>query len=57
MKEKGLKKSGGCSLVEVKDHVHSFYSGDGTHSQSAEVYKILELLKNEMHDLQNVVHL
>ncbi|XP_007031543.2 PREDICTED: pentatricopeptide repeat-containing protein At2g13600 [Theobroma cacao] len=48
MREKGLKKSGGCSWVEVRNHVHSFYSEDGTHSESAEIYDILELLRSEM---------
>ncbi|KAF5740399.1 Pentatricopeptide repeat superfamily protein [Tripterygium wilfordii] len=48
MKEKGLKKSGGCSWVEVRNLVHSFYSDDGTHSHSVEIYEILELLRSEM---------
>ncbi|KAA8530214.1 hypothetical protein F0562_004923 [Nyssa sinensis] len=48
MKEKGLKKSSGCSWVEVRNQVHLFNSQDGTHSQSAEMYEILELLKSEM---------
>ncbi|WCJ21010.1 Pentatricopeptide repeat (PPR) superfamily protein [Euphorbia peplus] len=48
MKEKGLKKNGGCSWVEVKDRIHSFYSDDGNHSQLAEIYEIIELLRFEM---------
>ncbi|KAE8710024.1 putative ATP-dependent DNA helicase HFM1-like [Hibiscus syriacus] len=48
MREKGLKKSGGCSWVEVRNHAYSFYSEDGTHSKSAEIYDILELLQSEM---------
>ncbi|KAM7509891.1 hypothetical protein LguiB_008766 [Lonicera macranthoides] len=48
MKEKGLKKSGGCSWVEVRNKVHYFYSQDGTHSQFPEIYGILELLNSEM---------
>ncbi|KAF2302381.1 hypothetical protein GH714_035874 [Hevea brasiliensis] len=48
MKEKGLKKSVGCCWVEIRDQVHCFYSEDGTHSQSAEIYGILELLRDEM---------
>ncbi|OMO69424.1 hypothetical protein COLO4_29062 [Corchorus olitorius] len=48
MREKGLKKSGGCSWVEVRNNLHSFYSKDGTHSKSAEIYDILELLRSEM---------
>lgn len=48
MREKGIKKSGGCSWVEVKSKVHSFYSEDGSHSQLPEIYEVLELLKTEM---------
>ncbi|GLU11309.1 hypothetical protein SLE2022_280640 [Rubroshorea leprosula] len=48
MKEKGLKKSSGCSWVEVKNHVHFFHSEDGTHWKSPEVYEMLELLRFEM---------
>ncbi|PSS30369.1 Pentatricopeptide repeat-containing protein [Actinidia chinensis var. chinensis] len=32
MKEKGLKKSSGCSWVEVRNQIHLFYSQDGNHS-------------------------
>ncbi|KAF5204800.1 Pentatricopeptide repeat-containing protein [Thalictrum thalictroides] len=48
MKEKKLKKTGGCSWVEVRNQVHYFYCEDGNHSQSSEVYGILELLMCEM---------
>ncbi|KAK8290319.1 hypothetical protein V6Z11_D07G250500 [Gossypium hirsutum] len=48
MREKGFKKSGGCSWVEVRNHLYSFYSEDGTHSKLAEIYDILELLRSEM---------
>ncbi|XVF14068.1 hypothetical protein REPUB_Repub09cG0024900 [Reevesia pubescens] len=55
MREKGLKKSGGCSWVEVRNHLHSFYSEDGTHSKSAEIYNILELLRSEMMAPQSIL--
>ncbi|KAJ4729268.1 putative Pentatricopeptide repeat-containing protein [Melia azedarach] len=45
MKDKGLRKSGGCSWVEVRNQVCSFYSED-THS--AELHRVLELLRSEM---------
>lgn len=48
MKEKGLKKGGGCSWIEVRNKVHSFYSQDGTHSQFDQIYSILHLLNSEM---------
>ncbi|KAJ8750108.1 hypothetical protein K2173_014023 [Erythroxylum novogranatense] len=52
MKEKNLKKSGGCSWVELRNQVHSFYSEDGSHSQSADICDILELLRFEMRPFQ-----
>lgn len=48
MREKGLKKSGGCSWVELNNKVHSFYSEDGSHSQLPEIYEVLDLLRTEM---------
>ncbi|CAI0472965.1 unnamed protein product [Linum tenue] len=48
MKEKGLKKNGGCSWIELKNQVHSFHSGDGAHSQSIKIYGVLKLLMYEM---------
>ncbi|KAG4128578.1 hypothetical protein ERO13_D09G027700v2 [Gossypium hirsutum] len=50
MREKGLKKSVGFSWIEVRSHLHSFYSEDGTHLKSAEIHDILELLRLEMTD-------
>ncbi|KAK8534059.1 hypothetical protein V6N13_028257 [Hibiscus sabdariffa] len=50
MRQKGLKKSVGCSWVEVRSRLHSFYSEDGTHLKSAEIHDILELLRSEMTD-------
>ena len=48
MRERGLKKSGGCSWVEVRNQVHSFYSEDDSHFQSDEIYGTLQLLRSEM---------
>ncbi|XP_042496377.1 pentatricopeptide repeat-containing protein At2g13600-like [Macadamia integrifolia] len=47
MREKGLKKIGGCSWIEVRNQVHSFYS-DGSHSHLSDIVRILELLMSEM---------
>ncbi|OVA19864.1 Pentatricopeptide repeat [Macleaya cordata] len=44
MREKRLKKIGGCSWIELRNEVHSFYCEDGCHSQSADIYAILELI-------------
>ncbi|KAF8378262.1 hypothetical protein HHK36_029601 [Tetracentron sinense] len=53
MREKGLKKNGGCSWLEVRNEVNSFYSEDGCHSHSTEIYWILELLMSEMMSVKN----
>lgn len=48
---KGVKKTPGYSLVELKNHVYEFIMGDRSHLQSEETYamlaKITELLKIE----------
>ncbi|KAL2532245.1 Pentatricopeptide repeat-containing protein [Abeliophyllum distichum] len=48
MNEKGVKKSGGCSWIEVRNRVHLFFSQDDSHAQSAEIDEVLELLNSEM---------
>ncbi|GKB46617.1 pentatricopeptide repeat-containing protein [Tanacetum coccineum] len=48
MKERGLKKSGGCSWIEVRNEFHLFYSQDATHTDLNEIYGVLELLKSDM---------
>ncbi|KAL0317857.1 UNVERIFIED_CONTAM: Pentatricopeptide repeat-containing protein, chloroplastic [Sesamum angustifolium] len=42
MKDAGLKKEPGGSLVEVNGSVHEFVVGDSTHSRSKEIYLKLE---------------
>ncbi|XP_071695919.1 pentatricopeptide repeat-containing protein At2g13600-like [Rutidosis leptorrhynchoides] len=48
MKEKGLKKNGGCSWIEVRNELHLFYSQDGTHNDLNEIFGVLELFKYDM---------
>ncbi|KAJ9564251.1 hypothetical protein OSB04_000217 [Centaurea solstitialis] len=48
MKEKGVKKNGGCSWIEVKNELNLFYSQDGSHIDSDEIYGVLELLNSNM---------
>lgn len=48
MKEKGVRKARGISWIEVRNQVHSFCAENGSHSHSAEIYWILEVLKLEM---------
>lgn len=48
MEKKGLQKTPGCSLVELKNEVHSFYSGSTNHPQSKRIYTFLETLIDEI---------
>ncbi|KAG8390183.1 hypothetical protein BUALT_Bualt01G0057100 [Buddleja alternifolia] len=48
MKEKGLMKIPGCSWIEVKNKVESFFSGDSSSPRIIEIYEILSSLKNNM---------
>lgn len=44
MKDKGLKKTPGCSNVEYDNKVHKFVAGDTSHPQSKAIYAELEVL-------------
>eukprot|EP01018_Ginkgo_biloba_P030286 Gb_21437 [translate_table: standard] len=48
LKDTGLKKSPGCSWIEVKNNVHSFLVGDRSHPQSVKIYAMLEALAGQM---------
>ncbi|WCJ39218.1 Pentatricopeptide repeat (PPR) superfamily protein [Euphorbia peplus] len=48
MQKKGLQKTPGCSLVELKNEVHSFYSGSTSHPQSKTIYAFLETLVDKI---------
>lgn len=44
----GLKKTPGCSWIEVDSNVHIFTAGDQSHNQSDEIYTIIESLTSEI---------
>ncbi|KAF8028150.1 hypothetical protein BT93_E0917 [Corymbia citriodora subsp. variegata] len=48
MAKEGLQKTPGCSLVELRNEVHSFYSGSTEHPQSKRIYAFLETLVDEI---------
>ncbi|KAD7478682.1 hypothetical protein E3N88_01818 [Mikania micrantha] len=48
MKERGLKKSGGCSWIEVRNESNLFYSQDGSCNDLNEICGVLEQLKYHM---------
>ncbi|KAJ0988787.1 hypothetical protein J5N97_007143 [Dioscorea zingiberensis] len=41
MKEKGVVKTPGCSLIEVGNGVHEFFAGDRDHPRREEIYEML----------------
>ncbi|KAA8537367.1 hypothetical protein F0562_026946 [Nyssa sinensis] len=65
MDKKGLQKTPGCSLVDLRNAVHTFYSGSTNHPQSKKIYAFLETLideikaagyvpdTNSIHDVEN----
>ncbi|XP_043692483.1 pentatricopeptide repeat-containing protein At2g02980, chloroplastic [Telopea speciosissima] len=48
MKDRGVVKVPGCSSVEVDNVVHEFFSGDGTHSESKGLHRVLDDLVKEL---------
>jgi pentatricopeptide repeat protein len=48
MKDSGLKKTPGCSLIQVRNRVYSFLVGDRSHPQSEKIYEMLENLSRQM---------
>ncbi|KAK9912434.1 hypothetical protein M0R45_036299 [Rubus argutus] len=48
MERKGLKKTPGCSLVDLRNQIHTFYSGSTSHPQSKRIYTYLETLGDEI---------
>jgi len=48
VKEKRLKKVGGCSWVEIDKKVHYFYSGDDTHPLIDSIHDTLKEMENRM---------
>ena len=46
--DRGLKKTPGCSMIEVDGKVNEFVSGDVSHLHRAQICAILELLSLEL---------
>ncbi|KDP33346.1 hypothetical protein JCGZ_12895 [Jatropha curcas] len=44
MKEKGLRKTPGCSWISINDKTHCFYAADKAHPCSNSIYKMLDAL-------------
>ncbi|EOA28544.1 hypothetical protein CARUB_v10024761mg [Capsella rubella] len=48
MKDKGLQKKPGCSWIEVSNRKYAFFSGGSSSSVKAEIFNVLNRLKNNM---------
>lgn len=48
MKDRGIRKTPGCSWIEIKKQVHAFSIGYNLHPQMQEIYRELERLSWEM---------
>eukprot|EP01018_Ginkgo_biloba_P015578 Gb_31319 [translate_table: standard] len=48
MKNRRVKKTPGCSWIELNKQVHSFLVGDSSHPQAQEIYAELERLSRQM---------
>ncbi|CAL5407594.1 unnamed protein product [Camellia sinensis] len=48
MRQEGLKKSPGCSWIEVTNKVNTFFSGDSSSPRTVEIYKTLSSLRSNM---------
>eukprot|EP01018_Ginkgo_biloba_P020817 Gb_00206 [translate_table: standard] len=50
MKNRQVKKTPGCSLIEINNRIHVFLVGDRSHPQSEKIYAMLETLAGQMKD-------
>eukprot|EP01018_Ginkgo_biloba_P037431 Gb_29873 [translate_table: standard] len=50
MKDRGFKKTPGCSFIEVNNMVHAFLVGDKSHPQSEKIYAMLGRLAEQMEE-------
>ncbi|KAE8667004.1 Beige/BEACH domain,WD domain, G-beta repeat protein [Hibiscus syriacus] len=48
MKERGLKKSPGCSWIEVENRIHTFLARDKAHPESQQITKKLDQIKQKL---------
>lgn len=67
MQRKGIQKTPGCSSVDLRNEVHTFYSGSTSHPQSEKIYaylgKLIERIKaagytpenSSIHDVEDGV--
>ncbi|KAL4574247.1 hypothetical protein LXL04_021074 [Taraxacum kok-saghyz] len=55
MKERDMKKSPGCSLIEVDDVAYEFRKGDRSHVQSNEIYMLLDIMGKHLRNSGEII--
>ncbi|XP_038889932.1 pentatricopeptide repeat-containing protein At4g38010 [Benincasa hispida] len=50
MKDRGVEKAPGSSVIEVDGKAHEFVAGDISHLQTKEIYKLLSLINSVYHE-------
>ncbi|KAF3437040.1 hypothetical protein FNV43_RR19793 [Rhamnella rubrinervis] len=56
IKGRGLRKSPGCSWIEIKNKIHTFTAGDRSHNQSEEIYAAVRNLSIEVEKAGYISH-
>ncbi|KAG2683400.1 hypothetical protein I3760_10G029700 [Carya illinoinensis] len=51
MREKGIRKTPGCSWIEVENRVHVFTVDDTNHPQIKDIYRMLEAIMKKIEDI------
>lgn len=49
MTEKGIRKEPGCSSMEINGVNHEFFAGDTSHSQSKDIYRVLDVINKRLY--------
>ncbi|KAJ1437018.1 Tetratricopeptide-like helical domain superfamily [Sesbania bispinosa] len=53
LRDKGLKKTPGCSWLELNGQVHEFRVADQSHPRSEDIYSVLKVLELEAGDVED----
>ncbi|XP_061358157.1 pentatricopeptide repeat-containing protein At1g11290, chloroplastic-like [Gastrolobium bilobum] len=57
LRDRGLKKTPGCSWLELNGQVHEFRVADQSHPKSEDIYSVLKMLELEAGDLEDDLEL
>ncbi|XP_021747982.1 pentatricopeptide repeat-containing protein At1g59720, chloroplastic/mitochondrial-like [Chenopodium quinoa] len=49
MADRGVKKEPGCSSLEINGIHHEFFAGDTSHSQTEDIYRVLDVMNQRLH--------